>query len=265
MSDFSKAVKKVSKTVKKVSKNPLSGLIAPTIFAPGLIRDAITGKPKAATPENMTNKEAQFAAAIEELRRAAPEDQARIMKEVEEQKRLGAGYAGESSSKRAAMLTKLSDLLVSQQNRQLKDQIPELAEQANLKGIFRSTGLGNSIGREASKLAAQTSDELARQSLYNTEQDITDMQGVNQDYLRGRYSGLERSFSLEDMARQGLIAKTTGQLVQPAPVKTPSAKGSGALQGALGGAGIGASVGGPYGAAAGGLIGAVGGGKLGSK
>lgn len=212
-------------------------------------------------------KEEKFAPLNKELAKiseAAPKDQDRILQEVETQKQLGTGYADQYANKRAEMLAKLSNILVTQQNRQLEQNIPQLAEQANLRGIFRSTGLGNSIADRAKTLAADTSSELARQAIADQGANIADIQGVNQDYLQGRYSGLGRRFSLEDMARQGAIAKETGLALQPAAPNVPSAKGAGALQGGLGGAAAGSNFG-PHGALAGAAIGAVGGGAAGGK
>ena len=258
---------KLSKAVKKVTKSPLS-VIAPGLELNKIGINKILGGPKASGPEpdySQLGKEEQFAKTIKDIKDAAPADQAKIMAEVDKQKELGTGYANDYASKRSSMLNDLSNLLVNQQNRQLQLAVPDLAEQANLSGIFRSTGLGNSIADRAKTLAEETSNQLALQGLNDRSANISDIQGVNNDYLTGRYSGLSRSFSLEDMARQGEIAKTTGQLVQPAPVQTPSAKGGGALTGALGGAATGGSVGGPLGAGVGAVLGGIGGGKLASK
>jgi hypothetical protein len=49
------------------------------------------------------------------------------------------GYA----STRQTALNDLSTLLADSQKRQLMDRIPDIAEQANMRGVFRSTGTGN--------------------------------------------------------------------------------------------------------------------------
>lgn len=251
--------------------NPLPSAAAPPPQPTMSIQPVLPAQPTLGPPTNpfagpqpkivSATPLSEFDQSTQLIKAAAPLDYAKILEEAERQKQLGSEYAGVYADKRRTALEDLSTLLAQQQNRQLQLQVPELAEQANLKGIFRSTGLGNSIGREAGRLAATTSEQLALQGLQDRSANLTDLSNVDQGYLGGRYSALQRGFSLQDLARQAEIAKTTGAVLQPTPQATPSAKGGSALQGGLGGAGIGGQVGGVPGAIIGGIGGAIGGGQ----
>lgn len=141
-------------------------------------------------------------------------DSSRIMDEVNAQRGIGNANAAEYSNERKKALADLSTVLADSQKRQLMDRVPELAEQANLQGIFRSTGMGNAIAQEASKLAAATSDQLAQQGLADREANITDKQNVDSAYLQGRYSPIQRELSLEDYLTQAKSSLMTGAAAQ---------------------------------------------------
>lgn len=193
----------------------IGDVYAPVTALPMKAMDMVSGGGPKPTGLSSSSKEKQFQAMLQGIRQQAPLDEAKIMAEVNKQKELGTGYAGDYANTRKQALSDLSNLLVEQQNRQLGLEVPDLAEQANLKGIFRSTGLGNSIAREAGNLAASTSEKLAEQGLADRSANIGDIQNVNNAYLQGRYSPLQRSLSLEDLATNAQIAKTTGQALQP--------------------------------------------------
>jgi hypothetical protein len=182
----------------------------------------------------------------------------RIMDEVLKQRSLGTQYADERSTSREQSLSDLANILAKSQQTQLMDRIPDIAEQANLKGIFRSTGTGNAVAREAGNLTRDTSHQIALQGLQDREAGLADRAGVNQAYLQGRWSPLQRDMSLDDYMLQARQAQMMGALGQPA--QQGSGKGGGALQGGIGGATAGASFG-PWGALIGGGLGAVAGGQ----
>jgi hypothetical protein len=250
MSWLSKATKNLTATV----VNPVG------VIGTGLLRDA-AGKllPGQKPPQA---QQGDFNGLIRQINDMAPGEQAKVMAEVDKQKELGTGYNTGYAATREQNIKEMADLLASSQQRQLMDRVPELAEQANLSGVFRSTGMGNAVAREAGNLAAATSEQLGQYGLQQKNANLADTMGTNADYLKGRYSSLERGTGLTDLALQAQIAKETGQALA-APVK--SGKGAGALTGALGGAGVGATVGGPMGAAIGGGLGLIGGGQLGGK
>jgi hypothetical protein len=201
--------------------------------------------------------EAYYAALQKQV--AGLKNDPRIMQEVSAQRSLGTQYADERSTSREQSLSDLANILAKSQQSQLMDRIPDIAEQANLKGIFRSTGTGNAVAREAGNLTRDTSHQIALQGLQDREAGLADMAGVNQAYLQGRWSPLQRDMSLDDYMLQARQAQITGAMAQPQ--SQGSAKGGGALQGGLGGAMAGAKFG-PWGAAIGAGVGGVAGGQL---
>ena len=244
----------MSKLSKKL-KNPSSLLTAafPVVGANKYLIDKL--KPK---KPGQVNAENGVPGLIDSLNEGAITDQQTLMAEAEEQKKLGTQYAGSYDTRRKENLSRLAGILAEQQNRQLQQNIPGLASQANLQGVYRSTGLGNSIAREAGQLAANTTSDLAQQGVADSYAGIADTQGVDNQYLQGRYGSLQRRMSIEDLARNAAIGSVVGKSLQPEPVKQ-NAKG-GTLNGALGGASAGAAFG-PWGAG----IGAVAGGVLGNQ
>lgn len=191
-------------------------------------------------------------------------DEGKLLAEAELQKNLRKNTYEQQVAGRKAMLDELSGVLQKQQQAMLNDQMPGIYEDLNTRGLLRSTGLGEKVGLEASKLARQTSEELAKQGIMDRNAAINDLGTIEENYLGGRGSAIQRRFSLEDFDRQVAAGVKLGINATPS-VSQPSGKGSGALQGGLGGATVGASVGGPAGAIIGGTVGAIGGGKLGSK
>lgn len=191
-------------------------------------------------------------------------DEGKLLAEAELQKQLRQQTYTQQVSGRQAMLNELSQTLQKQQAAMLADQMPGIYEDLNTRGLLRSSALGEKVGLEGAKLARQTSEQLALQGITDRNLAINDLSGIEDQYLAGRGTAMQRRFSLEDFDRQLAAGEKLGANALP-QVSTPSGKGSSALQGGLGGAGIGAQVGGPTGAAIGGLLGAVGGGKLGGK
>lgn len=122
------------------------------------------------------------------------------------------------SQERAANLKNLSDILVNQQNQQLMNEVPQLAEQANLKGIFRSTGMGNSVAQKQAILAQQTSSDLQKQSVADEAARVAEQQAAEGGLISGRQAATGRQLSLEDYARslrQGIGAGMAGNTTLP--------------------------------------------------
>lgn len=191
-------------------------------------------------------------------------DEGKLLAEAELQKQLRQQTYNQQVAGRKAMLDELSGVLQKQQAAQLNDQMPGIYEDLNTRGLLRSSALGEKVGLEASKLARQTSEQLALQGITDRNTAINDLSSIEDAYLGGRGSALQRRFSLEDFDRQVAAGEKLGANALP-QISQPSGKGQSALTGGLGGATVGAQVGGPTGALVGGTIGLIGGGKLGSK
>lgn len=191
-------------------------------------------------------------------------DEGKLLAEAELQKDLRRRTYEQQVSGRKAMLDELSGVLQKQQAGMMGDAMPGIYEDLNTRGLLRSSALGEKVGLEQSKLARQTSEQLALQGITDRNLAINDLGSIEESYLGGRGSAMQRRFSLEDFDRQIAAGEKLGANALP-QISQPSGKGSGALQGGLGGASIGATVGGPVGAGVGGIIGAIGGGQLGGK
>lgn len=187
----------------------------------------------------------------------------------------------EQAAKRKADLEAMSKLLADRQMEQYNRAIPDLAEQANTKGILQSTGFGDILANKYRDLTADTQYELAKQGLSDSSTTLQQQYdlakqgyGVTDQYAGGladvantklgfQTSGLQRGFSLSDYAQQVQDMAKYGQA--PNPTSQSGSKGAGAVSGGLSGAATGGAVGGPWGAAIGGTIGAVGGGQASRK
>lgn len=191
-------------------------------------------------------------------------DEKKLLAEAELAKKLRGETLDQQRTLRQQMLDDLSGVLVKQQQAQLGDQMPGIYEDLNTRGLLRSSALGEKVGLEASKLARQTSEQLALRGITDRDSYIGGLGTVQDTYLTGRENALNRRFSLEDFDRQLRAGKELGAAAIP-NISQPSGKGAGALQGGIGGAATGASVGGAPGAIIGGLAGSIGGGQLGGK
>lgn len=138
-------------------------------------------------------------------------DYDRILGFLDENNRISQGGIVSRAQGRKKNLDELAQILATQQKGQLMDTVPALAEQANLKGIFRSTGLGNAISQEQARLARDTSAELSKYNLANEVDRIAELQGAEGNLLSGRQGALGRQFSLEDYANQAEMGLAMGE------------------------------------------------------
>ncbi len=123
--------------------------------------------------------------------------------------------------------------------------IPDLAEQANTKGILRSTGFGDSLARQYTNLTANTQGQLALQGINDRNTLLGQQAGLTQaglsnadTYANGLTdvvntkigadnAGLQRNFSLADYQKQLNDAVQYGQ----APATPGKSTGEKVLQG----------------------------------
>ena len=170
---------------------------------------------------------------------------------------------------REKRLSDLGELLREQQAFEFEEAIPGINEAAQTGGLFRSSGLGEALAKEGTRLTKRTGFALAQQSLADREADIEGITGITQGRLGFQTAGLKRRFSLEDFDKQVAIAKEFGELgIEGAPTVPQGFLGGGAFSGALSGATAGAAIGSAFpgpGTAIGAGVGLVAGGIGGSK
>lgn len=119
------------------------------------------------------------------------------------------------SEMRGKRRQELADLLYKSQDRIFRDNYPQIAEDANSKGLYTGTGFSEALAREKSRLAADTTDALSQQALGDLDAE-----------LGFRNNALSRRFSLEDFIRSANVAKNTGLALQP---KSDGKAGTGAI------------------------------------
>lgn len=116
------------------------------------------------------------------------------------------------------------------------EMLPDIAENAQAKHLYDSTGYGQEVGRQQASIASAVANQEAQQKLGAL--------GGLQGFQTG---ALQRGMSLEDFVNQANVAKAIGATMMP---QAPSSKATG-LSGGVSGAAAGAPFG-PWGAAIGG-------------
>lgn len=219
-----------SKAVKKVTNNPIAQVIAPGQILPiklgSDLKDSLSkGRSNPAAPGALTDE--QIAAIVGD-----PSIDVNKIKE----------NAQKNYALRQQQLNDLAGVLASNRQKNMDFAIPQIAENANVSGVYRSTGFGNALAQKNAELMAADQNTIARAGIDNT------------DILTGgNDSALGRDLSLGDFGRDLKASSTLGAQFAP-KVQQPGKVGP-AMSGAVGGAAAGAPLGGP-GILAGGALGA---------
>lgn len=130
-------------------------------------------------------------------------------------------------------LNDLAGILATNQKNLLDQSVPDLAEQANNQGIFRSTGYGNILANKASQLTSATQNQLALQGIQNQNLTAAGMGDINDNKLAMQQAGLQRQFTLDDFSKNVDAAKGIAIASQPQPQgKSGGQKALSAIQGA---------------------------------
>ena len=145
---------------------------------------------------------------LDEIRKKAVDEyklsQAGQRGTIEEEGRRQAGQLREQATtnegKRKQAVSELATLLAGEQQRQFEKSIPSIAEQANLAGIYRSTGFGNALARENADLSAKREFELSRRALEDRELNLADYNRGTERELDYQGRGLERGVDIESDA-----------------------------------------------------------------
>ena len=109
----------------------------------------------------------------------------------------------------------LASQLADYQTQQFNKAVPNLAEQANTAGIYRSTGFGDILANKYADLTKESENQLAMQGLSDTEKYVGGLGDVANVKAGLQTSGLQREFSLDDASRSAELAKYLTQLSQP--------------------------------------------------
>lgn len=122
-------------------------------------------------------------------------------------------------------LTSLAQALADSEQKQFSLAIPQLAEQANTSGIYRSTGFGEALASQYAQLEAQRQAQLATAG-YGATTDYANSLGDIANTATGlQTGGLGRSNSLTDLIQsQNFASSMLGRQLDAARANAPSAK-----------------------------------------
>ena len=152
-------------------------------------------------------------------------DRFKIEQEAIRQEQQGLTGLNQRDVYRKKALGDLASLLATQRSQARDRAIPELSEQANLKGIFRSTGTGEAIARYDKQLAEDEANALMGQGIQNQGLYATGLGDITDTRLGQQDAALQRELSLQDFkmnkdfagamadraASQGQRGKTRGE------------------------------------------------------
>jgi len=236
-----------------VTQPPPGGTIPPP---PGLqepitsITDPVTGQPIGPLP---VTGPVRIPTTVGDLDREI--GQRRLEEEALRVAEQGRQAALAQQAIRSQRLSDLTELLGRERDVAFQEAAPVIGESAQTAGLFRSSGFGDALAREKSRLQQQVEFRLGEQALADRsaeEQAIASILGQRQGLQQ---AGLQRRFSFEDFERQAALARELGALGVPTNIQAPQA---GSKGGALSGAATGGAAGailGPIGSGAGAIIG----------
>lgn len=166
----------------------------------------------------------------------------------ESQRQRGLSEIEGISNIRRTRRDELAKILSSQVDQDFKNAIPQIAEDANTKGILTSTGYGEALARERSRLSERSNLELAKTGLSDLDAEASLRESLaaggldsgqqselarlsgERNVLSTRLSGAERAlttsqgsetdalsrgFSIEDFQRQAQVAKELAKEASP--------------------------------------------------
>ncbi len=119
-------------------------------------------------------------------------------------------------------LSDLATLLAQQEHTKFNQAIPEIAETAQGQGFLETSGFGNALARERTKLASDTAYRLGEQGLADRDFEVNAVGDINKNTQNVETAGIERRYGLEDLTRSEQLARELARLGQPAPARGPS-------------------------------------------
>lgn len=122
---------------------------------------------------------------------------------------------GKQKTARAKMIDDLTNLLNKNTETQFNRSIPQIAENANTAGIFRSTGYGEALAKHRTQLEEDTANTLGRAKLDLENADINTLADIESNLQGFQTSGLERRFSLDDFEKSAKYAREMAELSKP--------------------------------------------------
>ena len=243
------------------------GVLQPTTIVPGSTPPPYTpGAPVTGVIDPTTGQPIGVPVVGDPLANSVPKqaDQSTIEQEgLREEEQDRQAYEA-TNALQTSNLQSLQSLLTAQDNNQFNVDSPGIYESLNANGLLRSSGLGEALARERSKLSTASDQQIAQQALAYSNADVGQIQDILNKTQAFQQSGLERNFTLADYNNEVATAKSLGSTTAPTIAPSGSVLG-GVLSGATAGGTIGATAGGPVAAGVGAVLGGVAGGANSSK
>ena len=166
-------------------------------------------------PGNLSSEER------EELLSTIPEDigfdteRFAIEREGVRQKMQGKKTLEEQKGIQKTRLDELASLLGKQEEQSFNTNIPEIAGTAQAQGFLETSGFGNALARERSRLAQNTQNVLGLQSLADRDFEVSRVGEIAKGLNDYQTSGLQRYFGTEDRDHSEALARELARLSQP--------------------------------------------------
>ncbi len=125
------------------------------------------------------------------------------------------GTLDEQKALRDANRLKLAETLAADRTEAFNRAIPQIAEHANTKGIYRSTGFGDLLANKYTDLTRDVQTKLGEAEYGDSEKYVGGLGDIANVRAGLQTSGLQREFSLDDASRSADLAKYLTELSKP--------------------------------------------------
>lgn len=142
-------------------------------------------------------------------------DEQKLANEAELAKQLRDTQLAQNQTKGSDYINQMAQLLQKQQDAQFKYDEPGIMEDLNSRGLLRSSGLGQALGREQALLTANTTSQLGQFGLGLDTKNLETATGNTNSYISDRQAALGRNFSIDDFYRSLTAAKDLGSTTTP--------------------------------------------------
>lgn len=137
--------------------------------------------------------------------------------ELEAQRQAGQlqGTLDQQKALRDENRRKLAETLAADRDEAFSRAIPTLSEEANTRGMYRSTGFGELLANKYTDLTRDVQSKLAEAEYGDSEKYVGGLGDIANVRAGFQTSGLQREFGLEDAARSADLARQLAILSRP--------------------------------------------------
>lgn len=144
-------------------------------------------------------------------------DRGQIEREATREQSIAQSGLDSQTAYRSGALKDLAGLLSGQASDNFKRSIPQIAEDSNSAGVFRSSGYGNALAQKQSELQSGIANQIGQQGYQNSLLTAAGMGDITDARISGAQSGLQRQLSLQDFAANRTTAQQFADANKPQP------------------------------------------------